>query len=109
MKRLRLILWAPLIGFLICMLVFAIGLSGPQTKTVKSALIGQPLPEFTLQPGMQGQPGLATADFRRGQPMVINVFASWCVPCRAEAPQLEQLARRGVPIVGIAIRDRPED
>jgi cytochrome c biogenesis protein CcmG/thiol:disulfide interchange protein DsbE len=109
MKRLRLILWVPLIAFIAVGIIFALGLRNPAKQATRSALIGQPLPEFTLQPGMQGQPGLATADFRRGQPMVINVFASWCVPCRAEAVQLEQLARRGVPLVGIAIRDRPED
>jgi cytochrome c biogenesis protein CcmG/thiol:disulfide interchange protein DsbE len=40
---------------------------------------------------------------------VINVFASWCVPCMAEAPQLLALARRGIPIDAIAIRDRPQD
>ncbi|HTU10903.1 MAG TPA: DsbE family thiol:disulfide interchange protein [Allosphingosinicella sp.] len=109
MKRVRLVLWVPLIAFLVCLAVFAAGLGAPQDKTTKSALIDQPLPQFTLQPAMAGRPGLSTADFRRGQPMVVNIFASWCIPCRAEAPQLEQLARRGVPLVGIAIRDRPQD
>lgn len=109
MKRLRLILWVPLIAFIVCVIVFAVGLSSPPTRVTKSALLGQPLPQFTLQPAMAGRPGLTTSDFRRGQPMVVNIFASWCIPCRAEAPQLEQLARRGVPLVGIAIRDRPQD
>lgn len=109
MKRFRLILWVPLLAFVICLVVFAVGLRGPERQVTKSALIGQPLPEFTLQPGMVGRPGLATADFRRGQPMVVNIFASWCIPCRAEARQLEALARRGIPLVGIAVRDRPED
>jgi cytochrome c biogenesis protein CcmG/thiol:disulfide interchange protein DsbE len=40
---------------------------------------------------------------------VVNIFASWCIPCIAEAPQLLQLARQGVPIDAIAIRDRPQD
>jgi cytochrome c biogenesis protein CcmG/thiol:disulfide interchange protein DsbE len=40
---------------------------------------------------------------------VVNIFASWCIPCRAEAPQLAELERRGVPIDGIAVRDRPQD
>jgi cytochrome c biogenesis protein CcmG/thiol:disulfide interchange protein DsbE len=109
MTRVRPILWVPLAAFLVILIVFAVGLSRPAETVTRSALIGQPLPEFALQPAMAGRPGLATADFRRGQPMIVNVFASWCVPCRAEAPQLEALARRGVPLVGIAIRDRPQD
>ena len=44
-----------------------------------------------------------------GQPRLLNIWASWCVPCIAEAPQLEDLKAKGVEIVGIAIRDRPED
>ena len=46
---------------------------------------------------------------RRGRPHLVNIFASWCLPCRVEAPQLAALRRRGVPVVGIAVRDRPED
>ena len=52
---------------------------------------------------------VSRADFAAGQPRVITVFASWCVPCIAEAPQLEALARQGVPIDAVAIRDRPAD
>ena len=109
MKRIRPILWVPLGAFLVFLIVVAIGLSMPQQTVTKSALIGQPLPQFSLQPANAGQPGLATADFRSGRPTVVNVFASWCVPCRAEARQLDALAQRGVHLVGIAVRDRPED
>jgi cytochrome c biogenesis protein CcmG/thiol:disulfide interchange protein DsbE len=109
MKHLRLILWVPLVAFLIFLAIFARGVGHPTNEAIPSALVGQPLPEFTLQPAMAGQPGLSTADFRRGQPMMVNLFASWCGPCRTEAPQLAELARRGVPLVGIAVRDRSED
>ena len=44
-----------------------------------------------------------------GQPRLVNVFASWCVPCIAEAPLLMELKRQGVPIDAIAVRDQPED
>ncbi len=53
-------------------------------------------------------PGLTSAELAQGKPHLVNIFASWCVPCAAEAPQLRQIAEAGVPVVGIAIRDRPE-
>jgi cytochrome c biogenesis protein CcmG/thiol:disulfide interchange protein DsbE len=56
-----------------------------------------------------GRPGLSSADLAQGQPRIVNVFASWCIPCISEAPQLLELRRRGIPIDAIAIRDRPED
>ena len=109
MKNRRLVLWVPLGAFLIFLAVVGVGLLRPAETFTRSALIGQPLPQFALQPALAGRPGLSTADFRGGRPMVVNIFASWCIPCRQEAPQLEELKNRGVPLVGIAIRDRPED
>ncbi|HMT43767.1 MAG TPA: redoxin family protein, partial [Chakrabartia sp.] len=47
--------------------------------------------------------------FQQGQPRLLNIFASWCIPCIAEAPVLLDMARKGVPIDAIAIRDRPQD
>ena len=105
----RLVLWVPLIVFAIFLAVVAFELYAPSERTVPSRLVGQPMPEFVLQPALPGRPGLATASFRQGQPRLVNVFASWCIPCRAEAAQLDELARRGIPIDGIAVRDRPQD
>lgn len=101
----RLLLWMPLLAFVGLLGVVASGLISPADRTVRSALIGQPLPPFALPAMVAGKPGLATADFARGQPRLLNVFASWCVPCAAEAPQLMALRRAGVPIDAIAIRD----
>ncbi len=74
------------------------------------ALVGQPVPE-TVLPILNGStagPGmvdLKTAGV--GKPMLINVFASWCAPCRLEHPNLMALKARGVPIVGVAWKDDP--
>lgn len=108
MKR-RLILWVPLIIFLVFGALALRPLLSPPRTEIPSALIGQPVPDFELAPAVAGRPGLSSAGLRQGQPHLVNVFASWCLPCRIEAPQLAQLARSGVPIDGIAVRDRPED
>lgn len=105
----RLVLWVPLAVFALFLAVFAAGLIKPENRIIRSQLVGKPLPPFSLAPGVSGQLGLAGAHFRDGKPRLLNIFASWCVPCAAEAPQLMQLASAGVPIEGVAIRDRPED
>ena len=105
----RLVLWLPLVVFIAFLATVGIGLYAPSDRTVRSRLVGQPLPQFALPPALPGRASVSSADFARGQPRVINVFASWCVPCMAEAPQLTALARRGIPIDAIAIRDRPQD
>ncbi len=107
--RPRLVLWVPFAVLVIVALFFARALIWPASRTIQSQLIGQPVPEFVLGPSLQGRPGLSSEALRQGRPRVVNIFASWCIPCRAEAPQLEELARRGIPIDGIAVRDRPED
>ena len=108
MKR-RLIIWAPLAVFAVFLMVVAFGLSNPGERTLRSQLIGKSLPDFVLPGALPQRPGLSSAELASGQPRVLNIFASWCVPCIAEAPQLMQLARAGVPIDAIAIRDKPED
>ena len=67
------------------------------------------MPEFALAAATAAQPGLAHADLADGKPHLLNIFASWCVPCAVEAPQLQALRARGVDVVGVAIRDKPED
>ncbi len=105
----RLVLWVPLAIFLIFVITVAVGLYSPAERTIRSRLVGKQMPEFELAPMLPQRQGLSSADFRSGQPRVLNVFASWCVPCIAEAPQLMTLTQRGVPIDAVAIRDRPQD
>ncbi len=104
------LLWLPLALVAIVGALFVWGLrSGGEGRMIQSQLVGRPLPAFTLPPALPGQRGLSSAAFADGQPRLLNIFASWCAPCRVEAPVLEALQARGVPIAGIAIRDRPED
>jgi cytochrome c biogenesis protein CcmG/thiol:disulfide interchange protein DsbE len=67
------------------------------------------MPEFALGTAVPSHKGLSTADLRSGQPRLVNIFGSWCIPCRVESPQLMALKARGVPIDAIAVRDKPED
>lgn len=101
--------WVPLVLFVLFVQLVAWQLRHPAERDVASAMIGKPLPSFTLRPAIPDRPGLAQADYTSGKPRLLNVFASWCVPCAAEAPQLAQLKALGVQIDGVAIRDRPAD
>ena len=103
------VLWVPLAIFVIFLLTVASGLYSPSDRKIPSRLVGKPVPEFALPAALPDKPGLAPTDFKDGEPRILNVFASWCVPCIAEAPQLLALARRGIPIDAVALRDRPED
>lgn len=80
-------------------------------RGVPSALIGQHAPDFTL-PALEesGVEGFGAADLRTfTRPLLVNFWASWCVPCIIEHPQLMKLSREGVPVLGIAYKDKPAD
>ncbi|MXO59620.1 DsbE family thiol:disulfide interchange protein [Altererythrobacter salegens] len=102
-------LWGVVVLFAALMTLFAWQLSRPKDDFVESTMIGKPVPEFTLEAAAADRPGLSSVDLADGTPKLMNIFASWCVPCIAEAPQLAELERAGAPIVGVAIRDTPED
>jgi cytochrome c biogenesis protein CcmG/thiol:disulfide interchange protein DsbE len=108
MKGVRWSLWV-LVAFFALVGLFARQLSRPKNDEVQSTMIGKPVPQFALPAAVPQLPGLSSTDLADGQPHLLNVFASWCVPCAAEAPQLAELQRRGAPIVAVAIRDHTED
>lgn len=104
------IIWVPFAIVLILGVLFAWGLTrGDENRLIQSQWIDKPMPAFDLPPAAAGLPGLSSASLADGQPRLVNVFASWCIPCRIEGPQLEELRARGVIIEGIAVRDRRED
>ncbi|MCX8475784.1 MAG: redoxin family protein [Sphingomonas sp.] len=103
----RVLIWAPLVLFALVFALVAGGLIKPGDRVVHSAMVGKPLPALALPPLLSGKPGIVTAELK-GKPRLLNVFASWCIPCIAEAPQLMKLRQAGVEIDAIAIRDTPE-
>ncbi|RMD87575.1 MAG: DsbE family thiol:disulfide interchange protein [Alphaproteobacteria bacterium] len=100
----------PVAAFLLIVGAFSWYLvSGEDPRVIPSPLIDKPVPEFDLPPLEAGIPGLASRDLAEGKVVLVNVFASWCAPCRIEHPFLSALAAEGVPIYGIAYKDAPED
>lgn len=96
----------PFLVFIVLVVLLGIGLTLDPRK-VPSPLIGKPVPEFSLPPVQGRSLGLSGKDLK-GQVSVVNVFASWCVPCRQEHPLIQRLARE-VPVHGFNYKDRPED
>jgi cytochrome c biogenesis protein CcmG/thiol:disulfide interchange protein DsbE len=112
-KRRRLVVLLPLIFFLALALLFLYRLGAGDPSKLPSALIGHPVPDTPLPPlaGLARDgatvPGIASADFKGGVTLV-NVWASWCVPCRDEAPLLLNLAEdKRIRIIGINYKDEP--
>jgi cytochrome c biogenesis protein CcmG/thiol:disulfide interchange protein DsbE len=97
----------PLVAFLALATLLWAGLSLEPSK-LPSPLIGKPAPEFDLPRLRDPEARFRTADLR-GEPALVNVWASWCVTCRQEHPMLERLRNAGVPIYGLNYKDRRED
>jgi cytochrome c biogenesis protein CcmG/thiol:disulfide interchange protein DsbE len=111
----RLVLLLPLAGFLALAVLFLFRLGAGDPSQLPSALIGRPAPAVDLPPvrdlTKDGQPvpGLAASDFA-GRVTLVNVWASWCVPCHDEAPLLVKLSEdKRIRIAGINYKDHPEN
>ena len=105
----KLLIWLPLGLFLAFLALFASGLLKPDDRIITSKLVGKALPAFALPAAASDRPALASAQLATGKPRLLNIFASWCLPCAAEAPQLMALRQAGVEIDGVAIRDARPD
>ena len=115
-RRMRLTMLVPLVLFLgVAALFFVRLMNGGDPSVLPSALIGHPAPQTDLPPveGLtrdgQPVPGLASADFS-GAVTLLNVWASWCVPCHDEAPLLMRLAEdKRIRVVGLNYKDQPDN
>ncbi|WP_019960309.1 DsbE family thiol:disulfide interchange protein [Woodsholea maritima] len=101
----RVLLWAPIASVLILIVVFALALNNPREDVGQDPLIGHPLPSLPLEALPGGQIfDPATIE----GPYLLNIWASWCAPCRIEHPMLSELNDAGIPIYGIIYKDKPE-
>jgi cytochrome c biogenesis protein CcmG, thiol:disulfide interchange protein DsbE len=105
----RAIRFAPIALLLLIIAALVWRLATPTDTNVHSRMIGKPVPTFDLPAILPAKPALSSADLATGRPHLVNIFASWCVPCITEVKVLEALNQNGVPIEGIAVRDRPAD
>jgi cytochrome c biogenesis protein CcmG/thiol:disulfide interchange protein DsbE len=104
----RQVRYAPIAVLLVLIAGLVWRLATPQDTNVKSRMVGQAVPVFILPAALPDKAGLSSTDLA-GRPHVLNVFASWCVPCVTEVRVLQQLKGRGVAVDGIAVRDRSDD
>jgi cytochrome c biogenesis protein CcmG/thiol:disulfide interchange protein DsbE len=114
-RRRRVVVLVPLVVFLGLVVLFLFGLNAGDPSLIPSALIGHAAPHTSLPPvsGLDRDgvpvPGIDAGSFK-GAVTVVNVWASWCVPCRDEAPALMQLARDSrFRLIGINYKDQPAD
>ena len=114
-KRRNVFIVLPLIAFMALAALFLYRLGTGDPSVLPSALIGHPAPVTDLPPlpGVERNgkpiPGVSNATFQ-GAVTLVNVWASWCVPCRDEVPFLEQLSKdKRIQLVGINYKDSAED
>lgn len=101
--------FAPLALLLLIIVALVWRLATPTDTNVHSTLEGKPVAAFSLAAIVRNKPSLDSSELATGKPHLLNIFASWCVPCINEVKLLQSLKARGVPIEGIAVRDRPEE
>ena len=105
----RALRFAPIAVLLLIIAALVWRLATPKDNNVHSTMVGKRVPAFDLPAILPNKPALSSADVATGEPHLVNIFASWCVPCITEVKVLKALQGRGVHIDGIAVRDRPAD
>src|ERR1700732_2910211 len=114
--RRPLVIFVPLVLFAALAALFVIRLYSGDASLLPSALIGRQVPAFALPlvEGLPDKPGFSDADLRQGKVTLVNVFASWCVPCHQEHELIMRLSAdpalaHGVRMFGLAYKDEPEN
>ncbi len=103
----RLLYLLPVALLAVLGIAFAVGL-GRDPQKLPSVLLGKPMPSFAL-PSIDGSTAGFASNELMGKVSLVNVWASWCPPCRIEHPILMDIAKSGIPIYGINYKDKPED
>lgn len=97
---------APPLVFAGLAVLFFLGMYRDNPNALPSTFVGAEAPALRLDP-VAGEAPFTAEDLASGAPVIVNYWASWCAPCRAEHPQLEALAEAGVPVFGINYKDVP--
>lgn len=104
----RPLVFLPPVAFAALAAMFWLGMRQQDPDALPSMLVGKPAPQVALTPLGDGAP-FTDATLRDGRVKIVNFWASWCEPCRAEAANLGAMAARGVTIYGVNYKDKPAD
>ncbi len=105
---LKVLMFLPPLLFAGLALMFWVGMQRQDPNALQSMFEGKQAPAISAE-ALPGIPGLTDADLRTGEVTVVNFWASWCPPCRAENPTLLALSNEGIRVVGVNMIDRAED
>jgi cytochrome c biogenesis protein CcmG/thiol:disulfide interchange protein DsbE len=99
----------PIVALAVLAYVFMRSLNSPPPDQLPSVFIDKPAPTVSL-PALDAQTkGFTSTDLKSGHVTVVNIFASWCIPCHSEGPGLQEIARQpGVTLYGIVYKDTPD-
>jgi cytochrome c biogenesis protein CcmG, thiol:disulfide interchange protein DsbE len=108
MKPRNPLLALPPLIFLIFAAVAYVGLTREHPDELPSALVGRPAPDISRTVALRDDPPPTSADLRAPGVKLVNFWASWCGPCRAEHPLISQLTAEGIPVIGVNYKDTPD-